>query len=174
MTGEGWPWGGDQRRPFWCTVEPLDANRGIRLSASRKLSCLGLRAGSELSQTHCVVSTWSAQKLRESCSGRARTLYGLEWCPTLPSPTQARQIIPVPYKGAQRTCLGGPHRAGIRQWKSLIDRVGPQPVAGLRNVGLPPPTWPGSERLSSMGFCSPPFLAIQGTPPSAGLTGLGD
>lgn len=64
---------------------------------------------------------------------------------------------------------------GIRQWKPLIgDRVGPQPVAVLRNVGLPPPTWPGSERLSFMGFCSPPFLAIQGTPPSAGLTGLGD
>lgn len=46
--------------------------------------------------------------------------------------------------------------------------------AGLKNVGLPPPTWPGSWRLSSMGLCSPPSLAMQGTPPSSGLTGLGD
>lgn len=60
-------------------------------------------------------------------------------------------------------------------WKPLRgDRVGPQPMGELRNVSLPPPTWPGSQRLNSMGLCSSLFLAFQGTPPSSGLTGLVD
>lgn len=63
-----------------------------------------------------------------------------------------------------------------QMWKPLIgeDGADPQSMAGLRNVGLPPPTWPGSQRLSPTELFSPPFLAIQGTPPSSGLTGLGD
>lgn len=63
----------------------------------------------------------------------------------------------------------------IRCWKPLRrDGADPQSVVGLRNVGLPPPTWLRSRRLSSTELFSPPFLAIQGTPPSSGLTGLGD
>lgn len=60
-----------------------------------------------------------------------------------------------------------------RQSSPVLRRAVACPGGARRNVGLSPPTWPRALRWSSTVLCSPPSLAVQGTLPHPGLTGLG-